>query len=327
MGTRGTYQKVLVQACLAVGDEATLARRLDVPLPSLVDWLLGHGTLPTDVFLRAVEIVLARSKDQVRANRALLARMQSAKKLSERAAALAFIESESGIVERLARGAPLESVLSVLVLAMESLSPGVLGSVLLLSGDGRARHAAAPSLPRAYVKAIDGLSIGPAVGSCGTAMHLRKTVIVSDIATDPLWHNYRKHALTHGLRACWSAPIVSPGREVLGAFALYYREVRSPRRVERRLVEIAAELAAIAIDRAGAQWAAAAAQRPRGTLSTREAQVVQLIAQGQPVKRIAEDLGLTISTVYTHRARIFEKLGINSNARLVRYAIDQRMIR
>jgi DNA-binding CsgD family transcriptional regulator len=305
MGTRDIYRRVLVQACLAAGDEATLAKKLDVPLSSLVDWLLGHGKLPTDVFLRAVDIVLVRSKKQ----------------------ALAFIESQSGIVERLARGAPLEGALSVLVLAVESLSPGVLGSVLLLSGDGRVRHAAAPSLPHSYVKAIDGLAIGPAAGSCGTAMYLGKTVIVPDIATDPLWHGYRKHALTHGLRACWSAPIVSPGREVLGAFALYYREARSPRRHERRLVEIAAELAALAIERGAAQSKGAAAQRPRGTLSVREAQVVQLIAQGQPVKRIAKDLGLTISTVYTHRARIFEKLGIDSNARLVRYAIDQRMIR
>lgn len=317
MGTRDTYQKVLVQACLAAGDEETLAKKLDVPLSNLVDWLLGHRKLPTDVFLRAVEIVLARPKDEVRINRAL----------SERAAALAFIESQSGIVERLARGAPLESVLSLLVLAMESLSPGVLGSVLLLSDDGRARHAAAPSLPRSYVRAIDGLAIGPAAGSCGTAMYLGRTVIVSDIATDPRWHDYRKHALTHGLRACWSAPIVSPGRKVLGAFALYYREVRSPRRRERRLVEIAAQLAAIAIDRAAARGTAPSAQGTRGTLSTREAQIVQLIAQGQAVKRIAKDLGLTISTVYTHRARIFEKLGINSNARLVRYAIDHRMIR
>jgi DNA-binding CsgD family transcriptional regulator len=202
----------------------------------------------------------------------------------------------------------------------------VLGSVLLLSGDGHARHAAAPSLPRAYVKANDGLAIGPSAGSCCTAMYLRKTVIVSDIATDPLWRAYRKHALTHGLRACWSAPIISPGGRVLGAFAWYYREPREPRGHEKRLVAVAAELAAIAIDRA-AQWDGAAGQHPRGTLSSREAQIVQLIAQGQPVKRIARDLGLTISTVYTHRTRILEKLGINSNARLVRYAIDQRMIR
>jgi DNA-binding CsgD family transcriptional regulator len=316
-----------VQACLAAGDEAALAKRLDVPLDTLIDWLLGKAKLPTHVFLRAIDMVLASSKERVRENRAFLERIQAARKFSERGAALAFIESQSGILERLARGAPLETVLSVLVLAMESLAEGVLGSVLLLGADGRARHAAAPSLPADYWKAIDGLKIGPAAGSCGTAMHLGRTVVVPDIATDPLWRSYRRHALSHGLRACWSAPITSPSGEIVGAFALYYREPRAPRAQERRLVEVAAELAAIAIGRAAAQTSGHVAQSRRATLSTRELQIVQLIAHGQPVKRIARDLGLTISTVYTHRARIFEKLGLDSNARLVRYAIDHRMIR
>ena len=326
MGTRDIYQRVLVQACLAAGGEAALAKKLDVPLDMLFDWLLGSAKLPAEVFLRAVDVVLARSKGQVRANRAFLERIQS-RRFSERGAALAFIESESGIVERLAHGAPLKTVLSILVLAMESLADGVLGSVLLLDADGRAKHAAAPSLPADYLQAIDGLKIGPAAGSCGAAMYLGRTVIAADIATDPVWRDYRAHALKHGLRACWSAPITSSGGEIVGAFALYYREPRAPGAQERRLVEVAAELGAIAMDRAGAPAPEEAAGPRRGTLSARELQIVQLIAHGAPVKRIAKDLGLTISTVYTHRARIFGKLGINSNARLVRYAISHSMIR
>jgi DNA-binding NarL/FixJ family response regulator len=315
-----------VQACLAAGGEAALAKKLGVPLDALLDWLLGSAKLPAEVFLRAVDVVLARSKEQARTNRAFLERIQS-RRLSERGAALAFIESQSGILERLARGAPLETVLSILVLAMESLADGVLGSVLLLDPDGRARHAAAPSLPADYLRVIDGLKIGPAAGSCGTAMYLGRTVIAADIATDPLWRDYRAHALKHGLRACWSAPITASSGEIVGAFALYYREPRAPGPQERRLVEVAAELAAIAMGRAGTPPPAPAAEARRATLSARELQIVQLIAHGAPVKRIAKDLGLTISTVYTHRARIFEKLGIDSNARLVRYAISHRMIR
>jgi DNA-binding CsgD family transcriptional regulator len=326
MGTRDIYQRTLVRACAVAGDETALAKRLGVPVERLVGWLLGNSALPVDVFLRALDIVLTRSKQQVRQNHAYLERIRSERRISGRAFALAFIESQSGIIERLSRGAPLETVLALLVLAMESLSDGVLGSVLLLDPDGRIRHAAAPSLPPAYLKAIDGLKIGPAVGSCGTAMYLGRTVVVSDIATDPLWRSYRKHALKHGLRACWSAPILSTGGNVLGAFALYYREPKAPNAQERQLVEVAAQLAAIAIERAAIAAQDTAARAARAMLSPRELQIVRLIAHGEPVKRIAEGLGLTISTVYTHRTRIFQKLGIDSNVRLARYAISHRVV-
>jgi DNA-binding CsgD family transcriptional regulator len=326
MGTRDVYGRVLVQACLVAGDESALARRLGVPVETLVAWLLGEGKVPNHLFLRAVDVVLERSKDQVERNRALLERVRAERKLSERGFALAFIESQSGILERLARGAPLESVLGVLVLALEALAAGMLGSVLLLGQDGRMRHAAAPSLPRAYLNAIDGLKIGPAVGSCGTAMYTRKTVIVSDIATDPRWSAYREPALQHGLRACWSAPIISPHGKVLGAFAMYYREPRHPRPQERRLVEVGAQLAAIAIGSASEPAPANGAAAGRTKLSTRELEVMRLIAQGEPVKRIATGLRMATSTVYTHRTRIFQKLGIDSNARLIRYAIAHRIV-
>lgn len=326
MGTRDVYGRVLVQACFVAGDESALARRLGVPEETLVSWLVGETKVPNAAFLRAVEIVLERSRKPVQRNRPFLERVRAEGKLSERGFALAFIEGQSGILERLARGAPLESVLGVLVLAMEALAADMLGSVLVLTQDGRVRHAAAPSLPRAYLKAIDGLKIGPAAGSCGTAMYSGRTVIVSDIATDPLWRAYREPALRHGLRACWSAPIVSPQGQVLGAFALYYREPRQPRPHERRLVEIGAQLAAIAIGTAAQPAPAPGAAARRTTLSARELEILRLIAQGEPVKRIATGLRVATSTVYTHRARIFQKLGIDSNARLVRYAIAHHIV-
>jgi DNA-binding CsgD family transcriptional regulator len=267
-----------------------------------------------------------RPKERVRGNRAILHRSQSERAINARASALASIESRSGILERLSQGAPLDTTLALLVRAMESLSDGVLGSVLLLGADDRVRHAAAPSLPAAYLKAVNGLKIGPGQGSCGTAMYLGRTVIVSDIATDPLWRSYRKVALQHGLRACWSAPILSSGGLVLGAFALYYREPKVPSAQDKQLVEVAAQLAAIAIGRGSGAVQDIATDAVGATLSPRELQIVRLIAHGEPVKRIANGLGVTISTVYTHRIRIFQKLGIDSNARLVRYAIDHRVV-
>ncbi|HJT62072.1 MAG TPA: GAF domain-containing protein [Burkholderiales bacterium] len=245
--------------------------------------------------------------------------------VSERAFSLALIESRSRVLEQLSHGASLEAVLRSLVLAIEELSGDMLGSVLLLAQDGvHVRHGAAPSLPRTYWNAIDGLRIGPAAGSCGTAMYSGRQVIVADIATDPLWRSYRKLALGNGLRACWSTPIVSPAG-VLGAFALYYLEPRQPREQEKQLVEVAAELAAIAIGHRQAQTAGDAVA-PGARLSARELQIVRLIAQGEPVKRIAAGLRITISTVYTHRARIFDKLQIDSNVDLARYAVTHRLV-
>jgi DNA-binding CsgD family transcriptional regulator len=246
--------------------------------------------------------------------------------VSERAFSLALLESRSRMLEQLARGASLEAMLRSLVLAIEDLSGDMLGSVLLLAADGvHVRHGAAPSLPLAYWNAIDGLKIGPAAGSCGTAMYSGRQVIVADIAADPLWRSYRRLALGHGLRACWSTPIVSPAG-VLGAFALYYLETREPREQEKQLVQVAAELAAIAIGRRQARAPGSDAAASRIRLSARELQIVRLIAQGEPVKRIAAGLRVTISTVYTHRARIFGKLRVDSNVELARYAVTHRLV-
>ena len=100
-------------------------------------------------------------------------------------------------------------------------------SILLLDEDGEhLRHGAGPSMPAAYNEAIDGIAIGPNVGSCGTAAYSNAPVFVTDIATDPLWEDFRGLALGHALRACWSLPIRSAQGTVLGTFAMYHREPR-----------------------------------------------------------------------------------------------------
>ena len=255
------------------------------------------------------------------------------RKLSDRAFSLALIESEGRVLEAIARGGPLERLLADLVLAIERLSSGMRGSVLLLDADRlHLRHGAAPHLPPAYRKAIDGVRIGPAVGSCGTAVYTGKPVIVADILKDPRWRPYRQLAAQHGLRACWSTPIFSRDRRVLGAFALYYDQVRSPGPRDRQLVQIASDLAAIAIERdmadrrleagpADRQFRQDAGTRAQRKLSARELEIFRRIARGEPVKRIARTLDLSVSTVYTHRARVFEKLGVRSNVALARYAV------
>ena len=162
---------------------------------------------------------------------------------------LKFAGEQQRIEEMIAAGAPLPDVLSELVLMIEAQSPEMLCSILLLSDDGNhVRHAVAPSLPESYVKVIDGSPIGPKHGSCGTAMFRGKPVIVTDIATDPLWDEYRNLARAIDVAACWSTPIMSSKGKVLGSFAMYYREPRGPRPEEQHLTDVATKLASRAIE-------------------------------------------------------------------------------
>jgi PAS domain S-box-containing protein len=170
--------------------------------------------------------------------------------VTERRRAEALREGESRILEMIARDAPLGETLEKLVLVVEAQFAGLLCSVLLLDEDGRhARHGAAPSLPKPYSEAIDGLCIGPKAGSCGTAMYRREPVVATDILQDPLWELYRGTAEPYGLRACWSTPILTHSGKALGSFAMYYREPRSPNPSETRALEMATHLAGIAIER------------------------------------------------------------------------------
>ena len=157
----------------------------------------------------------------------------------------------------------LPKILEVLCAHIEQQHPGLLCSILLLDADGTTlRHGAAPSLPAEYSRAVDGAQIGPCAGSCGTAAYRKQPVIVSDIATDPLWANIRQVPLHHGLRACWSTPIASQDGGILGTFAIYYREPRTPDAEHLQLITHATHLAGIAIecDRSKAELRAAEAR-------------------------------------------------------------------
>jgi two-component system cell cycle sensor histidine kinase/response regulator CckA len=145
---------------------------------------------------------------------------------------------------------PLAKTLATLCSDIEKHYPGMLCSVLLLDADGETlRTGAAPSLPPQYSEAVDGLKIGPCLGSCGTAIYRKQPVVVSDIATDPLWANFRDLALAHDLRACWSNPIAAQDGRMLGTFAIYYRERRTPGVQHLQLIAHATHLVALAIER------------------------------------------------------------------------------
>jgi PAS domain S-box-containing protein len=166
--------------------------------------------------------------------------------IDERKHAEGLLAGEKRILDMVARGDSLARILDSLCLLVEEQAQGVLASVLLVE-NGRLVHGGAPTLPKAYMDAIDGVAIGPSVGSCGTAAYRGEQVIVTDIATDPLWANYREAALPHALCACWSTPIFSPEGKVIGTFAMYYRECRSPSARDQEIIEQITDLAGVAI--------------------------------------------------------------------------------
>src|SRR5262249_50735292 len=147
-----------------------------------------------------------------------------------------------------AAGTLTAGVLDAICRLIESMSNGLLASVLLLES-GQLRHGAAPTLPRSYIDAIDASAPGPTAGSCGTAAYRKETVVVSDIATDPLWADYRELALLRGLRACWSSPVLNGRGDVIATFALYRRTPGTPRPEDTELVARATHLIRILNER------------------------------------------------------------------------------
>ncbi len=145
---------------------------------------------------------------------------------------------------------PLTEVLDHLARLIEAERPGMACSILLFDPANQClRHGAAPSLPDGYNAQVDGFPIGPTMGSCGTAAFRRERVVVAEIATDPLWAPFKEVAESYDLRACWSQPILSAGGDLLGTLAMYYREVRRPAATEIDLIETAAHVVALAIER------------------------------------------------------------------------------
>ena len=160
----------------------------------------------------------------------------------------ALLAGEKRVLELVAKGDPLPEILDSLCRLVEEQARGALASILLVQGN-RLKHGGAPSLPRPYTDAIDGVLIGPSVGSCGTAAYCGQQVIVEDIATDSLWTDFRDAALAHDLHACWSTPVISSHGQVIATFAMYYREPRSPSPRDQEIIEQITHLAGVAIER------------------------------------------------------------------------------
>jgi diguanylate cyclase (GGDEF)-like protein len=207
----------------------------------------GEATTPLHVLALGKDEIgdMARAVDQFLADRS-----QLETRTAELTRTQEHLVQQGQVLEMIATGAPLTDILDQLTRLVESEMPGITGSILLLDQAGvHLRHGAGPSLPPAYTQAIDGVRIGPCVGSCGTAAWRGEAVIVTDIQTDPLWADFRALAALHGLRSCWSSPILSQEGAVLGTFAMYSPAVSAPAAPHLRLIELGTRIAGIAIER------------------------------------------------------------------------------
>ncbi len=160
------------------------------------------------------------------------------------------------MLEHIIEGGKISDTLDNLCRDTEAIDPAMRCSVLYFDMDAQClRHAAAPSLPDFYNDAIDGLQVGVGVGSCGTAASTGERVIVEDVFSHPYWRPFRDLAKKAGFHACWSQPILSKNKDVLGTFAMYHDEVRRPTEEELLLIQDQANLAGLAIERMQAEKA------------------------------------------------------------------------
>jgi len=160
-----------------------------------------------------------------------------------------LIRLQNIILEMVAKGETLKATADRLCSEVEKRFPALVCSILTIDRSGLLHPLAAPSLPQAFSDEIDGLVIGPSVGSCGTAAYLRTAVTITDIENDPCWAGFKSIPLSLGLVACWSTPICDGRGNVIGTFAFYFREKRGPNDYEREIVDTCVHLCAIAIDR------------------------------------------------------------------------------
>ncbi|VVE60891.1 diguanylate cyclase [Pandoraea captiosa] len=147
------------------------------------------------------------------------------------------------------RDAPLVEVLTLVCRELEQIAPEVMASVVRVDAEGKLRPQAGPSLPAEYHQSVDGVAIGPSVGTCGTAAFLARPVIVTDMANDSRWADFRDMAAKFGLAASWAMPIIANDGRVLGVLAFYYRTVRGPNALHERLVDVCVHLCKLAFER------------------------------------------------------------------------------
>ncbi len=219
--------------------------------------------------------------------------------IEDRKRAESLLAAEKRTLEMIAGGAPLADILENLCDTIDTQAGNIISAVMLMDADGmRLWPVAGHRVPKGWIETISPLTIGARIGSCGTAAFLKQRVIVSDIATDPLWVDYRDLALSYGLRAAWSQPLFSKNQQVLGTFGMYYAEPRSPNEGDLELIEGAGHVAVIAIEGERSQ---VALKRASDEIAKSEAQLRTII---DAIPQTIVALGTDGRTLYANRSML-----------------------
>jgi formate hydrogenlyase transcriptional activator len=235
--------------------------------------------------------------------------------IEERKRAESLLAVEKRSLEMIAAGAALMDILKSLCDTIDAQSPKIISTAMLMDSDGkRLWPVAGRRIPKGWIEAITPLTIGANIGACGTAASLKQRVVASDIAADPLWVAYRELALSYGLRAAWSQPLLSKDQQILGTFAMYYAEPRTPSESDLQLIEDAGRVAVIAIEgeraRTALEKASEEIRKSEAELRTIIDAIPQLITVLTPDGRwlysnraVLEYTGLTREEVMAHGFR------------------------
>src|SRR2546426_2980567 len=229
--------------------------------------------------------------------------------IDDRKRAEALLAAENQILEMSATGRPLAVILDGLCRLVDKVCDKSLALFLLIDPNSRSlRRGAGPRFPEAFMAAVDGVEIGPSVGSCGTAAYRKEQVIVSDIATDPLWANYRELALANGLRSGWSTPILSSEGSVLGVFGIYGQEPRSPTPQHHHTIKQITHLASVAIERKQAAESLHASDLlARGQLEALTHTLDALAQESDPDRLLGHVLRTIIEKSDAHSASVWDR--------------------
>src|SRR6266481_1088132 len=229
--------------------------------------------------------------------------------IDDRKRAETFLAGENQILEMVATGKPLAMILDGICRLVDKLSSDSLHSILLFDpNDNCLRVGSAPRFPQGFIAALDGVKIGPNVGSCGTAAYRKEQVIVSDIATDPLWANYRELALAYGLRSGWSTPILSSDGSVLGVFVIYWREARSQTPQHHDTIKQITHLASVAIERKQAAESLRASELlARGQLDALTHTLDALAQESDPDRLLEHVLRTIIEQSDAHSVSVWDR--------------------
>lgn len=193
------------------------------------------------VYISVTEIPIINKHQQI------IGTIGIAKDITEKKKTEILLSEQNRVLEMIAKGFPFLEVLENIILLVENNSSGKCSILLVDEKVEKLYNRSSPNIPKEYVQFIDGIPMGPNIGSCGTATYYKKPIIATNIETDSRWTDFKDVALAHNSKACCSSPILDNNKNVLGTFAMYYDKTTGLNATDIQIIEAATYLASLTI--------------------------------------------------------------------------------